>query len=328
MSTALVPIVEAAERLRTGGVVAFPTETVYGLGADAFNVAAVARVYELKGRPSINPLIVHVSGPEMTQRVVAPGAWDARAASLSRAFWPGPLSIVVARSAKLPEIITAGAPTVAVRCPDHPVTLALLFEFGGPLVGPSANVSGHVSPTRAEHVRDAFNPGDVFVLEGGACRGGIESTVVSLTGPCARILRMGLVTPDEISRVLGETVDVPDTASGTASPDRPLQSPGQLARHYAPRTPARLVEENVLRDELRKFAPRRAVVLSRRLMTLEPPHALIHMPTDPEPYAAALYSALREADAQRADEILIEMPPTDGHLWRAIADRLTRATTA
>ena len=328
MSTALGPITQAADRLRSGGVVAFPTETVYGLGADALNADAIRRVYELKGRPSFNPLIVHVSGPEMTQRVVAPGAWDARAACLSRTFWPGPLSIVVPRSPQLPEIVTAGAPTVAVRCPDHPVALALLFGFGGPLVGPSANLSGHVSPTLANHVREAFTPDDVLVLEGGPCRGGIESTVVSLAGDRPRILRLGLITPDDISRVLGESADVVESPSERSARNGALESPGQLARHYAPRTAARLVGENALSDALRTLSPRKAVVLSRRLITLDTPHVLVHMPADPEPYAAALYSSLRHADEQGADEILIELPPADGHLWRAIADRLVRATTA
>lgn len=310
-----------------GGVVAFPTETVYGLGADALNAAAVRRVFELKGRPSANPLIVHVSGPEMSQRVVAPGAWDARAAVLSRAFWPGPLSIVVGRAGGVPNEVTAGAPTIAVRCPDHPVTLALLFEFGGPLVGPSANISGSVSPTRAEHVRSAFRAEDVMVLEGGPCRGGIESTVVSLASERVRVLRLGLIAPEEIEEVLAENVEVEiGQASAVGGESGALESPGRMARHYAPATPMRVVEVNALGDELRTVRGR-VVVLSQRLMDLAAPHVLVAMPVEAEAYAAALYAGLREADACGADAILVERPPVDSAVWRAIADRLGRAAT-
>src|SRR5688572_5457056 len=278
MSGTIEDIATAAEHLRAGGVVAFPTETVYGLGADAFNEQAVARVYELKGRPARNPLIVHVSGPEMARRVVA--GWPDEAEALARAFWPGPLSIILPKSNGVPDLVSAGGPTVAVRCPLHPMALALLFEFEGPLVGPSANLSGQVSPTSSEHVRDAFGDTDVIILEGGRCSAGIESTVLSLADlRTPRVLRPGLVGPEEIARVLGRSVGMIDPRS--AAHDGPLASPGLLDRHYAPRTPARLFGASdwptIIDDQQGA-----AVVLTHRLRDVEPPHRVIAMPPTPD----------------------------------------------
>jgi L-threonylcarbamoyladenylate synthase len=321
MSGTIEEINLAAEHLRKGGVVAFPTETVYGLGADAFNEKAIARVYQLKGRPARNPLIVHVSGPEMARRAVA--VWPDEADALAREFWPGPLSIILPRSARLPPSVTAGGPGVAVRCPLHPTALALLFEFAGPLVGPSANLSGQVSPTTAGHVREAFGNTDVLILEGGRCTGGIESTVLSLLDVAhPRVLRPGLIGPEEIARILGRSV-----ASGPPSREgagAPLDSPGLLGRHYAPRTPARLFGASewpaVLGEEP-------VVVITHRLRDVPSPHHLITLPHTPEEYAAGLYAAIREADARGAGRILIERPPVAGTVWHAIADRLRRATS-
>lgn len=321
MTEATAAIRHAAALLRQGRLVAFPTETVYGLGADAFNEGAVRAVYEVKGRPPVNPLIVHVSGPEMARRVVL--AWSDEADALARAFWPGPLSIVLPRARSLPAIITAGGPNVAVRCPDHPVALALLFEFGGPLVGPSANPSGTVSPTRAEHVRQAFPGPEVHVLEGGACRGGIESTVLSLAGDIPRILRPGLISAADIEAVLGERVEVGSTS---AAPGERLESPGLLARHYAPHTPARLFASSDWPGVLQAEQGQRAAVLTFGRREVPAPHIGFEMPINAEEYAAAMYARLREADAAGAARILIEQPPTDSALWEAIADRLRRAT--
>jgi L-threonylcarbamoyladenylate synthase len=320
----------AAARLRAGGVVAFPTETVYGLGADALSEVAVARVFSLKGRPERNPMIVHVSGPEMARRVVA--EWTDRADRLARAFWPGPLTLVLRRAAALPGLVTGGGDTVGVRCPDHPAALALLMEFGGPLVGPSANPSGGVSPTTAAHVRGSFPESEVMVLDGGPCAGGIESTVLSLVEPAgrARILRPGLIGAPEISQVLGEHVAPFAPANHGAS--APLPSPGLLSRHYAPRTPARLFDPSEWPEVLQR-AGGSAVVLAHSALgtphsALGTPPTLIPMPRDPEGYARRLYAALREADAAGASIILIERPPHGGagELWSAIADRLNRAT--
>lgn len=326
MASTFEDIARAVETLRSGGVVAFPTETVYGLGADAMNAAAVERVYALKGRPRINPLIVHVSGPEMASRVVAPGAWTTDAAALARAFWPGPLSIVLPRHERVPDLVTAGASTVAVRCPDHSVALALLFDFGAPLVGPSANLSGQVSPTTAEHVRASFAAEDVPVLEGGACRGGIESTVVLLAGETPRVLRPGLISAEQIAEVIGR--EVLNGAGAVTPAGEPLASPGLLARHYAPGTPARLLARRELIGALEALPTERTcAVISHTLLSIPGPHRLFILPDDAEGYAARLYAMLREADAARVAELFIERPESDGPVWAAIRDRLVRATT-
>jgi L-threonylcarbamoyladenylate synthase len=316
-------IYRASELLAQGGVVAFPTETVYGLGADAFNPVAINRVYELKGRPRHNPLIVHVSGPEMARRVAR--VWSERADVLARKFWPGPLSLLVPRAASLPEVVTAGSDLVAVRCPNHPVTLALLFGCGRPLVGPSANLSGQVSPTTAEHVREAFSAEDVFVLDGGPCEAGIESTVLDVTRDPPRILRPGVISGEQIGAVLGCEVLRPELGVRSRASSEPLHSPGLLERHYAPRTPAHLFDPTDWPAVLGKLGP--AVVITHRLRHVEPPHQLIEMPPDAADYAAALYAAIREADRHAAGVILIERPPGDSELWQAITDRLARATT-
>lgn len=312
-------IAAAISRLRTGGLVAFPTETVYGLGADATNIAAIERVFALKGRPATNPLIVHVSGETQARSLVI--AWPEEARALARQFWPGPLTLVLSRSSQVPDMVTAGGPTVGVRCPDHHTTLTLLESFG-PLVGPSANPSGRVSPTTAAHVRASFPGDEVFVLDGGPCRAGIESTVVSLVDGPPRVLRPGIIGADELSRALGKPVlpHVPDAVSSGVAP-----SPGMLASHYAPRTPCRLAQ----RKEIERFfgagaGPIIALVVAP--MEAKAPHAVILMPRSPEAYAARLYAALREADECNASLILVETPPGSGPVWEAIGDRLRRAT--
>ena len=326
----LVAVEAAAERLRAGGVVAFPTETVYGLGADALNAAAVREVFRLKGRPAHNPLIVHVRDAEMARGLCR---WSDRAERLARAFWPGPLTLVLPKTDAVPGEITAGGDTVAVRAPDHPLATALLMLFGGPLVGPSANRSGHVSPTRAEHVREAFDERDVLVLDGGACGTGLESTVVSLAGPAARVLRPGVIGAEALAAVLEEPVDVAAPGTAPSAAASPLPSPGMLASHYAPRTPAVLVDLDEV-DELLETSPP-AVVVSHAV-TIEPPedprHRLIRLPGPAREYAASLYAALRDADTLYADLIVITTPPLRGEtseetaIWRAVHDRLRRAT--
>ncbi len=334
--TELASIALAARTLRSGGVVAFPTETVYGLGADALNPAAVARVFALKGRPSINPLIVHVTGREMALTVAQ--EWPPWAETLARAFWPGPLTLVLPRAGRVPEAVTAGGPTVAVRCPDHPTALALLFEFGGPLVGPSANPSGRVSPTRAAHVRDAFSADDVMVLDGGACSAGIESTVVRMRDGRPEILRPGVIGPWAISRALGlddgalapRVSSAPSPRGGGAET---LASPGLLSEHYAPNTPAVRFERARWGRVVEFAAGRPVAVLSMGGFSASEPALVIEMPADPNLYAAGLYAALREADASGAGLIAVESPPLPtgrvvgpGEVWLAIADRLRRAT--
>ncbi len=308
----------AAGRLREGGLVGFPTETVYGLGADALNADAVAKVYAIKDRPSNNPLIVHVADVEMARACAS--VWPPAGEVLAGAFWPGPITIVVGRAESIPAVVAGGGATVAIRVPGHPMALALIERFGGPIVGPSANRSGMVSPTTAEHVRAQWGD-EVLVLDGGACQRGIESTVVDLTGDRVRVLRRGMVGAEQIARVLGCEVEVVD---GIADADGgALASPGLMARHYAPGTPARLIDDE---SEIGEGAV--LLAISRV------PEGVrgIAMSQDAPEYARRLYAALREADAMGAKEILIERPPSEGStpentaIWRAIHDRLRRAT--
>jgi L-threonylcarbamoyladenylate synthase len=329
MSAEAQTIQFAADRLRAGGLVAFPTETVYGLGADAFSEAAVRKVFELKGRPGNNPLIVHVEDEAMARRVVA--QWPRRAAELARAFWPGPLSIILPKRAELPDMVTGGRRAegtgVAVRCPDHPVALALLRAFGGPLVGPSANPSGRVSPTTAAHVREAFKEDEVMVLDGGACRAGIESTVVSLMQERARVLRPGVIGAERIAAVLDEPVDAARAEQATIGP---LASPGLLASHYAPAAPT-IIFDDADWPSVLAGSTGVVVVLTHRSRAVAAPHIRIGMPGDASGYAAGLYAALREADALGPARIVVERPPMTGGdeastaTWRAVADRLSRA---
>lgn len=302
---------EAAETLRGGGVVAFPTETVYGLGADALNADAVAKVFAIKGRPSHNPLIVHVSSIEMARSVA--GEWPEAAEKLARAFWPGPLTIAVARGAMVPSIVTGGGGTVALRMPAHPVAQALIEALGGPIVGPSANPTGEVSPTEAAHVEASFG-GRIPVLEGGPCERGIESTVVRIESTGVRVLRLGVIGREELTRVV-------PVLHGFAEETGPaLPSPGMLSRHYAPGTPTRLIEASDIARELAK-SPGAA------LLSITPTNRprTIPMPADAPAYARRLYAALREADAMDAGLILVERPGGFGPIWDAVRDRLARA---
>ncbi len=328
MSAGPEQIAEAVRRLKDGGLVAFPTETVYGLGADALDAAAVERVYELKGRPSGNPLIVHVSGPEMAREVA--GVWPASAQRLAEAFWPGPLSIVLPRAERLPERVTGGGGTVAVRCPDHPLTLALIEAFGGPLVGPSANRSGLLSPTDAAHVRASFSEDEVFILDGGPCPRGIESTVLRLEGDGfgeATVLRPGVVGAEAIASVLEGPVRNAD--AGSDEIHSVAESPGLMGRHYAPRARAVLVD----REELELAEVGEAIVA---IDFDEAPEGVfvVAMPANASAYAARLYAAMREADEAGPSRILIERPPLRGPdasseaVWRAVHDRLRRATAS
>lgn len=309
-------IARAAEKLNAGGVVAFPTETVYGLGADAFNPEAVRRVFTLKGRPRSNPLIVHVADAEAARRCVT--YWPLEAEALARAFWPGPLSLVLPKVDTLPHMVTGGGPNVALRSPGHPVALALLQAFGGAMVGPSANLSGSVSPTEAAHVRGVWPESEVLVLDGGRCRVGIESTVLSLAGPAPRVLRPGVVTPQEIAKVLGRGVSF--EASPTS--DGPLDSPGRLRSHYAPAARALMASGEEL-AQLIRANPGCVAIVTQADMTGA---GVIRLPADAAGYAAGLYDALRRADEQRPSVIVIERPPAgEDERWAAVLDRLSRA---
>ncbi|MFI4898791.1 MAG: L-threonylcarbamoyladenylate synthase [Phycisphaerales bacterium JB059] len=313
------------ERLRAGGLVAFPTETVYGLGAIATDEDAVRRVFALKGRPSRNPLIVHVDGEETARRYVR--HWPEEAHRLAAAFWPGPLTLVLPRSGVTPDVVTGGGETVGVRCPDHPLTLALLEALGEGLVGPSANASGGVSPTTAEHVRDAFGEDEVLTLDGGACRAGIESTVLDLTTRPARVLRPGVIGRAQLAGVLGEAVEAHE---GEAEGD--VRSPGLLGPHYAPRARTRLFTNDGELEALRVgLGAGRVVVIAHGKIAAPGGAQVLRLPSSAAGYAARLYASLREADAMGPDLIAVERPPNGAEdegeraIWEAVLERLTRA---
>ena len=309
----------AAELLREGGLVAFPTETVYGRGADADNAYAVRRIFEAKGRPADHPVIVHVSDLAAAERWSSSMPEGARA--LAAAFWPGPLTLIVPRAAAVPDVVTGGQSSVGLRAPAHPVARALLAEFGGAIAAPSANRFGHVSPTTARHVADDLGDAVDLILDGGACDLGIESTIVAFTARTPMLLRPGAIDAGAIAAVLGRMPLPRDAAAPRAS--------GTLASHYAPHTPATLVAHDALRAEIAQLEDRdeRVAVLA---WSVERPEAFagvwLPAPRDAAAYARDLYASLRTLDAADADALLIEQVP-DGIAWAAIRDRLERATS-
>ncbi len=297
-------ISEAAALIRRGRLVAFPTETVYGLGANALDAEAVARIFEAKGRPRTSPLIVHVSSIEMARTLVTD--WPPEAETLARAFWPGPLTLVLPKQAQVPDIVTAGLGTVGVRMPAHPMAQELIRESGVPIAAPSANRFTEVSPTTAEHVRQSLGDRVDCILDGGPTQVGIESTVLSLA-QSPRLLRPGMISQAEIEELIGPIERVAGKQEGAH------ESPGMHERHYSPRT--RVILGEPPRDG-------RGAYLWR---TRELPAArLVRMPEDAEAYAAVLYAQLHALDAAGLDWIAIEPPPEDQE-WVAIRDRLRRA---
>lgn len=301
---------QAAALIRAGRLVAFPTETVYGLGANALDPEAVARIYEAKGRPSTSPLIVHASSLDMARHLAL--NWPQEADALARRFWPGPLTIVVTKDSVVPDAVTAGLSTVGLRVPDHAVALALLEECGLPLAAPSANRFSRLSPTTAEHVSRGLGNRVDLILDGGPTRVGIESTVVSLAGPRPVLLRPGIIGRIEIEAVTGPLAEPP-----AASPGEAHSSPGLSIRHYSPATP--LV---VVRGEL-PGEGRGAYLWWRQRFDAA---REVRMPEEPQGYAALMYQVLHEADAEGWDWIAVEDPP-DVEAWAAIHDRLRRAAT-
>lgn len=308
-------IAEAARRLRSGELVALPTETVYGLGADALNSRAVARIFSVKQRPLFDPLIVHVSDMEACRAFVTdmPDA----AMRLAKRFWPGPLTLVLPKRDIVPDIVTAGLPTVALRVPDHPVTLALLRAAECPIAAPSANPFGRISPTTAEHVRGQLGDQVDLILDGGACRVGVESAVVSLVEARPVLLRHGGVPLEELEAVVGELA-----VAGPGDDSGPQQSPGMLTQHYAPRTPLELVGNS------RSIEPSPAVgFLAFRSCPSANGFGAVEVLSkvgDLTEAAANLFAALRRLDASGVRRILAEPAPDVG-LGRAINDRLRRA---
>ena len=300
----------AAEILRAGGLVAFPTETVYGLGADASSAKAVARLYAVKRRPADHPVIVHFASADdaFSWAREVPDA----AKLLARQFWPGPLTLILKRSHKARDFITGGQDSVGLRVPSHPVAQELL-ELLGPIAAPSANRFGLVSPTTAAHVRADLGADVDLVLEGGPSEVGIESTIVDLSGGAPVLLRPGRISKQDLERVIG--------AVSEGSEGSPRHS-GGLERHYAPRTPARLVPTYDLDKEIARLKEKVAVLAFSR--PDERVDYWLRMPRDPDAYAQKLYGALRELDTAGCDEILVEAPP-ESPAWAAVRDRLQRA---
>ncbi|WP_420128705.1 L-threonylcarbamoyladenylate synthase [Longimicrobium sp.] len=316
----------AAEVLRGGGLVAFPTETVYGLGAHALDPAAVERIYTAKGRPSYNPLIVHVADAGAARALAS--AWPDEAERLAGAFWPGPLTLVLPKHDSIPLSVTAGLPSVALRVPAHPVAHALLALAGIPVAAPSANRSTGVSPTTARHVARSLGERVDVIVDGGPCPVGIESTVLSLAGPVPTLLRPGTISVDDLRPVIGD-VALPSSATEETAA-RP--SPGMLDRHYAPRATVRILPHAERTRTLADAAQRVNEGMRVGALLLEDAGdrriaPVVRMPDDPAAYAARLYAALHELDDAGCDVILID-PPPDAPAWAGVRDRLRRAATA
>ncbi len=328
-----VVVERAAALLRRGGLVAFPTETVYGLGANALDPVAVAAIYAAKGRPAWNPVIAHV--PDVVAARALTRQWPAAADRLAAAFWPGPLTMVLPKAPQVPDVATAGLDAVAVRVPAHPVALALLRAAGVPIAAPSANRFTQVSPTTAQHVQASLGDRVGLILDGGPTTVGIESTVIDLTGPDAVILRPGMISAADLELALRGTGvavrSVTATVSHNADAGRaPAQrSPGMADRHYAPRADVWLFDpehqsEIAAALAARNPATNRVTALLRTTTLALPDSAIVRMPDDPATYARDLYAALHAADDAGASLIVIERPPADDR-WAGLRDRLARA---
>jgi L-threonylcarbamoyladenylate synthase len=309
----------AADVLRRGGLVAFPTETVYGLGANALDEAAVRRIFEAKGRPSFNPLIVHVHDAAGAKRLAA--AWPEEAERLAAAFWPGPLTLVLPKRSEVPEVITAGLPTFAVRVPAHPVARALLEAAGLPIAAPSANRYTEISPTTAQHVEKSLGDRVDLILDGGPTDVGIESTIVDLAGDEPRLLRPGTIPVAEIEALIG-----PLATAGRMTGAAPRPAPGMVERHYAPRAALRLFGPTQRGAAAAEAA--RAAAGGDRVGALSfadfPAHRAVRMPFDAAAYAARLYAALHEMDDVGCALVFVEEVP-DTPEWAGVRDRLRRA---
>jgi L-threonylcarbamoyladenylate synthase len=312
-----VAVAEAVELLRAGGVVGLPTETVYGLAANALDASAVEKIFSIKGRPSANPIIVHVSGVGMARRCAA--AWPKAAERLAAAFWPGPLTLVLFKAAEIPAIVTAGGTTVGIRWPNHPVIQAVIERCGFPLAAPSANRSGEISPTTAQHVARSLGNLVPLIVDGGRAEIGIESTVLDLTVSPARILRPGMIHEESLQAVVGALSTGPEAAGEV------LRSPGLLVKHYSPKARVLTWDGSAAALEALKTPATRVHLLVRT-----PPKdgarfgQVTVMPREPEAFARALYAEWHRSDEAGAELIVMEAVPA-GKEWRAIADRLRRA---
>jgi len=304
-------VAHAAALLRAGKLVAFPTETVYGLGANALDPTAVERIYEAKGRPRSSPIILHISDLEMVDQVAA--VWPEAAQKLAEKFWPGPLTLVLPKTSAVPDLVTAGLPTVGVRMPAHPIALALLRAAQVPIAAPSANRFTEVSPTTAEHVRRSLGDRVDYILDGGPCPVGIESTVLTLAEPTPVLLRPGGISRRHIEEVIGPVASADEPRLGEAH-----ASPGLHPRHYSPRTRLYLVENGKVPEDgsgaylQLSRAPKGAVA------------EVVRMPGEAAGYASRLYDVLHQLDSKGLDWIAVDTPPNQPE-WEAVIDRLKRA---
>jgi L-threonylcarbamoyladenylate synthase len=315
-------VAQASQLLKTGHVVGLPTETVYGLAANALDPQAVAHIFEVKGRPTHNPIIVHVASLEMARKCVA--TWPPLAEKMAKAFWPGPLTLVLPKTAIIPDIVTAQGPTVGIRWPSHPVIQAVIHACGFPLAAPSANTSNRISPTTAQHVWEDLGDKIPLIIDGGSCQIGIESTVLDLSQSPPRLLRPGMIHAEAIAAVIGQlNMDSNPVA-------RQLRSPGMLKKHYAPKAKLIVMEwnsgpelEKTIKDFKHTYSNIHVLALNA-----VPPHIPVNrisvMPREPLAFARCLYSELHRCDTQGASLILMEVPPQTPP-WQAIHDRLKRA---
>ena len=320
-------IQEAANLLRQGRLVAFPTETVYGLGADASNPEAVNKIFSAKGRPVDHPLIVHIADPIQLSdwAVDIPEA----AYQLAKQFWPGPLALILNKKPSVPLAVTGGQNTVAVRIPQHPVALQLLQSFGGGVAAPSANRYCRISPTTAQHVLEELGDAVDFILDGGACAVGVESTIIDLSGTQPRLLRPGHIRYPQIEAILNTPVKLPEmTTNDSESAASTLRAPGMMALHYAPETKALLCSADELSARIKTLQATTqhiGLLCYQSSINANSKLTIITLPAQADAYAQGLYAALRQLDELKLDLLLIECPP-DNEAWRAVNDRLHKAT--
>lgn len=309
-------ILEAAAILRSGGLVAFPTETVYGLGADADNEAAVRGIFAAKGRPADHPVIVHLA--DLSQVLDWTTDFPQPARRLAEKFWPGPLTLILKRSPRAKDVVTGGLSTVGLRVPSHPVAQALLREFGGAIAAPSANRFGRVSPTRAEHVRAEFGDSPPLILDGGNCEVGLESTIVDFSGSEPVILRPGAITQEQVESACGQPLSSPESSSTRCS--------GRLESHYAPRAIVEIVEPHDIFSRAAELVKhgKKVAILGQLDLTLPAGTELILLGSDPAAQARGLYAALRKVDDLSCDFALVS-PPSPLGLGAALLDRLQKA---
>ena len=311
-------ITKAVDTLNNGLLVSLPTETVYGLGADAENDTALKSIFSAKGRPADHPLIIHIADAAMMTRYatdIPAIAWQ-----LAEAFWPGPLTLILPRSQHVSDLVSGGQNTVGLRVPAHPLALTLLQAFGRGIAAPSANRFGRISPTTADHVRNELGESVNMILDGGPCGVGLESTILDLTSDAPQVLRPGGITAEMLAQVLGKMPIIGGRAS--------TRTPGQLASHYSPQTPLRLVDKQALTELLssQTISGKIGVLALHTEADTTENVSWYNMPVDAELYAQMLYASLHDVDGKGYSQLLIEIPPTTPE-WTAVHDRLKRAAT-